>query len=56
MQTTNLANNLFGADMLSGYMLAVFMALFSALKIKTSFLKSKIILCLVFLFFLEQIS
>jgi hypothetical protein len=37
MQTTKHANKLFSADMLRGYMLAVFMALFSALKIKTSF-------------------
>jgi hypothetical protein len=37
MQTTKHANNLFSADMLSGYMLADLMALFSALKIKTSF-------------------
>lgn len=37
MQTTKHANNLFGAGKLSGDVKAVFIVLFSVLKIKTSF-------------------
>jgi len=56
MQTTKHANKLFSADMLRGYMLAVFMALFSALKITHLFEKAKLFFAWCFFFFREQIS